>query len=109
MHMGSQSKVQDSQDPSQEHSQSWLRLDPSFPCFPFIFFTSSSSFIFFLFFSTTTCTIQALVKTRENQTERTNFVPTEFLPHSKGFLPPATPEYCHLNGKVSTILSLIVF
>lgn len=64
---------------------------------------------FFLFFSTTTCTIQALVKTRENQTERTNFVPTEFSPHSKGLLPPATPEYCHLNGKVSTILSLIVF
>lgn len=64
---------------------------------------------FFLFFSTTTCTIQSLVKTRENQTERTNFVPTEFLPHSKGLLPPATPEYCHLNGKVSTILSLIVF
>ena len=64
---------------------------------------------FFLFFSTTTCTIQALVKTRENQTERNNFVPTEFSPHSKGLLPPATPEYCHLNGKVSTILSLIVF
>lgn len=64
---------------------------------------------FFLFFSTTTCTIQSLVKTRENQTERTNFVPTEFSPHSKGLLPPATPEYCHLNGKVSTILSLIVF
>lgn len=64
---------------------------------------------FFLFFSTTTCTIQPLVKTRENQTERTNFVPTEFSPHSKGLLPPATPEYCHLNGKVSTILSLIVF
>ena len=63
---------------------------------------------FFLFFSTTTCTIQSLVKTRENQTERTNFVPTEFSPHSKGLLPPATPEYCHLNGKVSTIL-LIVF
>ena len=111
VHMGSQSKVQDSQDPSQEHSQSWLRLDPSFPCFPFIFSTSSSSlfFFFFLFFSTTTCTIQALVKTRENQTERTNFVPTEFSPHSKGLLPPATPEYCYLNGKVSTILSLIVF
>lgn len=66
-------------------------------------------FFFFSFFSTTTCTIQALVKTRENQTERTNFVPTEFSPHSKGLLPPATPEYCHLNGKVSTILSLIVF
>ena len=66
-------------------------------------------FFFFFFFSTTTCTIQALVKTRENQTERTNFVPTEFSPHSKGLLPPATPEYCHLNGKVSTILSLIVF
>ena len=65
--------------------------------------------LFFLFFSTTTCTIQSLVKTRENQTERTNFVPTEFSPHSKGLLPPATPEYCHLNGKVSTILSLIVF
>ena len=64
---------------------------------------------FSFFFSTTTCTIQALVKTRENQTERTNFVPTEFSPHSKGLLPPATPEYCHLNGKVSTILSLIVF
>lgn len=64
---------------------------------------------FFFFFSTTTCTIQALVKTRENQTERNNFVPTEFSPHSKGLLPPATPEYCHLNGKVSTILSLIVF
>ena len=64
---------------------------------------------FFFFFSTTTCKIQALVKTRENQTERTNFVPTEFSPHSKGLLPPATPEYCHLNGKVSTILSLIVF
>ena len=64
---------------------------------------------FFLFFSTTTCTIQSLVKTRENQTERTNFVPTEFSPHSKGLPPPATPEYCHLNGKVSTILSLIVF
>lgn len=46
--MGSQSKVQDSQDPSQEHSQSWLRLNPSFPCFPFIFSTSSSSFYFFL-------------------------------------------------------------
>ena len=45
-------------------------------------------FFFFLFFSTTTCTIQALVKTRENQTERTNFVPTEFSPHSKGLLPP---------------------
>ena len=66
-------------------------------------------FFFSFFFSTTTCTIQALVKTRENQTERTNFVPTEFSPHSKGLLPPATPEYCHLNGKVSTILSLIVF
>ena len=65
--------------------------------------------LFFFFFSTTTCTIQSLVKTRENQTERTNFVPTEFSPHSKGLLPPATPEYCHLNGKVSTILSLIVF
>ena len=64
---------------------------------------------FFFFFSTKTCTIQALVKTRENQTERTNFVPTEFSPHSKGLLPPATPEYCHPNGKVSTILSLIVF
>lgn len=64
---------------------------------------------FFFFFSTTTCTIQSLVKTRENQTERTNFVPTEFSPHSKGLLPPATPEYCHLDGKVSTILSLIVF
>lgn len=64
---------------------------------------------FSFFFSTTTCTIQALVKTRENQTERNNFVPTEFSPHSKGLLPPATPEYCHLNGKVSTILSLIVF
>lgn len=43
---------------------------------------------FFFFFSTTTCTIQALVKTRENQTERNNFVPTEFSPHSKGLLPP---------------------
>lgn len=50
VHMGSQSKVQDSQDPSQEHSQSWLRLDPSFPCFPFIFSTSSSSFFLFFFF-----------------------------------------------------------
>ena len=48
--MGSQSKVQDSQDPSQEHSQTWLRLDPSFPCFPFIFSTSSSSSFFSFFF-----------------------------------------------------------
>ena len=57
-----------------------------FSLFPFYFLLF---FFFFLFFSTTTCTFQALVKTRENQTETTNFVPTEFLLHSKGVLPPA--------------------
>ena len=52
---------------------------------------------FFFFFSTTTCTIQALVKTRENQTERNNFVPTEFRPIPRVFF-----LLLHQNIAIST-------
>ena len=64
--------------------------------------------LFFLFFSTTTCTIQSLVKNPRESNRKDQF-------RSHGVFAPfqgsssSTPEYCHLNGKVSTILSLIVF